>query len=245
MRRNILSIIVPILLCLACAGKPAHSLVGAWGTQEDARVGTVLVFAADGNFEMMAVNEFAAGLVKGHYQATADHIQLDMTSGTGLSSVTYTYEWQTPDEMTIKSTLDPNGVYKLKRLPAGSVPSLNSDWGVGPSKQVNTESAMATTCLSNLRQTGTAALLYSQDYDGTLPEAETWTTTLIPYTKVVGIYNCPKVSKDGQRGGYSMNSAISSANTRSPGQNGTPSSSTGTSTSGSSAPRGRPGRRSA
>src|ERR1041384_6138055 len=60
------------------------------------------------------------------------------------------------------------------------------------------EKARQTSCMSNLRQIGTAALLYSQDYDefivgterGTDPEYF-WGEMLEPYLKNRQILQCP------------------------------------------------------
>src|SRR5437762_877027 len=70
------------------------------------------------------------------------------------------------------------------------------------------EKARQTTCLSNLKQIGIGQAMYTQDYDETLPYAQTtndpsatvqgnprvvlnWPAFLYPYTKSVGIYRCP------------------------------------------------------
>lgn len=67
------------------------------------------------------------------------------------------------------------------------------------------EAARATTCKSNLKQIGTAAAMYSQDYDEKIvvsydgyanPYGGTtyWMYFILPYTKNVGIYTCPSTS---------------------------------------------------
>jgi prepilin-type N-terminal cleavage/methylation domain-containing protein/prepilin-type processing-associated H-X9-DG protein len=61
------------------------------------------------------------------------------------------------------------------------------------------EKARQTTCLSNLRQIGTAAQMYAQDYDEHLPGTELgeddgeyfWIEMLAPYTKNRDLFNCP------------------------------------------------------
>jgi prepilin-type N-terminal cleavage/methylation domain-containing protein len=74
------------------------------------------------------------------------------------------------------------------------------------------ESARRATCLSNLKQLGTAVMLYVQDYDETYPwgiglgtvgtvkkdrNPNEVTTMLVPYVKNDDIYICP--NNDGQR----------------------------------------------
>jgi prepilin-type N-terminal cleavage/methylation domain-containing protein/prepilin-type processing-associated H-X9-DG protein len=86
------------------------------------------------------------------------------------------------------------------------------------------ENARKTACLSNLRQIGTAARLYVQDYDETLfppvyrrtgpampysslfyvPSWVSWPELLQPYTASVSIFTCPdRPDTPGQ--GYSLN----------------------------------------
>ena len=56
------------------------------------------------------------------------------------------------------------------------------------------ESARRTTCQSNLRQIGTALLLYAQDNNGRLPSAEAsphWVGAVMPQVKNIGVFLCP------------------------------------------------------
>ncbi|MGC4043444.1 MAG: DUF1559 domain-containing protein [Armatimonas sp.] len=66
------------------------------------------------------------------------------------------------------------------------------------------EKARATSCLSNGRQIGTGIMMYTQDYDETLPHNHqawepgnewhgyaAWTQEIHPYLKNVQIYSCP------------------------------------------------------
>jgi prepilin-type N-terminal cleavage/methylation domain-containing protein/prepilin-type processing-associated H-X9-DG protein len=61
------------------------------------------------------------------------------------------------------------------------------------------EKARQTTCLSNLKQLGTAAQMYAQDYEERLPGTELgegeaeyfWGELLAPYTKSRDLLNCP------------------------------------------------------
>ena len=75
------------------------------------------------------------------------------------------------------------------------------------------EKARQASCMSNLKQIGTAVLMYTQDYDGTFPmgfsnvrggwdaggddgkggkiPATSWTQTVQPYVKNLGVFVCP------------------------------------------------------
>ncbi len=64
------------------------------------------------------------------------------------------------------------------------------------------EAARATSCRNNMRQLGTAMLMYVQDYDERYPgswmgtayaagSGYTWRSSVLPYTKNAGIYQCP------------------------------------------------------
>jgi prepilin-type N-terminal cleavage/methylation domain-containing protein/prepilin-type processing-associated H-X9-DG protein len=63
------------------------------------------------------------------------------------------------------------------------------------------EKARQTSCLSNMKQQGTALLMYVQDYDERFPFGmdtnwhNTWAVTTQPYIKNYGVYRCPS---DGQ-----------------------------------------------
>jgi len=77
------------------------------------------------------------------------------------------------------------------------------------------EKARQTSCLSNMKQLGTAILMYAQDYDETYPQAYyyknntpttnggsaggyvTWTVTINPYIKSIQLFVCPS---DANRG---------------------------------------------
>jgi len=69
------------------------------------------------------------------------------------------------------------------------------------------EKARQTSCLSNLRQVGTALMMYMQDYDGNTPILQLCGTAginvnqlpqgaLTPYIKNVNIWECPSGPKD-------------------------------------------------
>lgn len=59
------------------------------------------------------------------------------------------------------------------------------------------EKARSTSCLSNLRQIGTALHLYTADYDETFPQEKihgTWSQQLRPYADSQDVFRCPSVS---------------------------------------------------
>jgi len=53
------------------------------------------------------------------------------------------------------------------------------------------EKARQTTCLSNMKQQGLAALMYADDYDETMVGAQEWKTKLDPYMKNRELFKCP------------------------------------------------------
>jgi prepilin-type N-terminal cleavage/methylation domain-containing protein/prepilin-type processing-associated H-X9-DG protein len=79
------------------------------------------------------------------------------------------------------------------------------------------DQARQTTCLSNMKQLGTALMMYGQDYDETLPawpfkggagglfndprfkiwSYSTWVDALMPYTKNKDVFACPNGPKSG------------------------------------------------
>jgi prepilin-type N-terminal cleavage/methylation domain-containing protein/prepilin-type processing-associated H-X9-DG protein len=83
------------------------------------------------------------------------------------------------------------------------------------------EKARQTTCMSNMKQIGTAAQMYAQDYEERLPGTELgqgdgeyfWIEMLTPYTKNQDLFNCPSapVKTLYQRNGVSSEFAYSYA----------------------------------
>ncbi|MBI5706569.1 MAG: hypothetical protein HZC36_06230 [Armatimonadetes bacterium] len=78
-------------------------------------------------------------------------------------------------------------------------------------------------CMSNLKQIAQGALMYSEDYDGTLPNRDRWMDQLQPYLASrtmpngeedrFAIFRCPQLKKDGEANrsvfGYAMNARLS------------------------------------
>ena len=72
------------------------------------------------------------------------------------------------------------------------------------------DSALGTSCLSNLKQQSISFLMYTQDYDETLPLAKTWVDSTYPYNKNYDVYRCPSLKKDSPEVyGYAFNSKLS------------------------------------
>lgn len=83
------------------------------------------------------------------------------------------------------------------------------------------EQARKTTCLSNLKQVGSATAMYCQDYDELLPmahaESGAWTQSIDPYVKQIGagdwsrakagMYHCPTDGR-GNNLSYAVNAVI-------------------------------------
>ncbi|HEX2999091.1 MAG TPA: DUF1559 domain-containing protein, partial [Armatimonadota bacterium] len=79
------------------------------------------------------------------------------------------------------------------------------------------ENARKSTCQSNLKQLGTAFLMYTQDYDEcwarqvwtagglTDPVYQVWWRALDPYVKNTGVYQCPSLSNASASYSYSYN----------------------------------------
>lgn len=63
--------------------------------------------------------------------------------------------------------------------------------------------AQAAGCMSNMRQLGIAALMYTQDHDQKLPDPKQFKQQLMPYLKNAQVFRCPVVS--GAEPHYAMN----------------------------------------
>ena len=57
------------------------------------------------------------------------------------------------------------------------------------------ENARKTSCISNLKQIGTATIMYAQDYDDAVPRGfDSWQVPLMPYIKSGQVFSCPSSS---------------------------------------------------
>lgn len=80
------------------------------------------------------------------------------------------------------------------------------------------EKARQTSCMSNLKQLGTAVLMYAQDYDETLPSYRlansspgcqiNWWNQITPYVKNAQILVCPSVANTGAGYGANLSHAM-------------------------------------
>src|ERR1700730_4359980 len=79
------------------------------------------------------------------------------------------------------------------------------------------EKARQAACLSNLKQLGTAQMMYTQDYDETFPKAyhQTpdgsnigWYLQVAPYTKNTAIFRCPSDRHPMMIGQFLLSSAL-------------------------------------
>lgn len=67
--------------------------------------------------------------------------------------------------------------------------------------------APATSCLSNMKQQGTALMMYSQDYDENFPaQTDKWMDAIYPYLKSWKIFHCPSLKE--REFGYAFNEKL-------------------------------------
>src|SRR5438552_3755414 len=72
------------------------------------------------------------------------------------------------------------------------------------------EKARAASCLANVKQMGTAMMMYEQDYDGQLPPSSRWMDVTTPYTKNTSVYRCPSIPPSSSATfGYAFNRNLS------------------------------------
>jgi prepilin-type processing-associated H-X9-DG protein len=70
------------------------------------------------------------------------------------------------------------------------------------------ERATTTSCLSNVKQLSTAVQLYLADFNGRLPNRDSWMNVLEPYVKTSDIFVDPVIKTKGQHG-YAFDSRLS------------------------------------
>jgi len=69
------------------------------------------------------------------------------------------------------------------------------------------EKAREVGCQSNLKEIGTATLMYTQDYDEHFPPAAKWSSEVYPYIMSYNVFKCPD-DDSGSRSSYAFNSAL-------------------------------------
>lgn len=70
-------------------------------------------------------------------------------------------------------------------------------------------SSIASTCLSNVKQSSLALILYTSDENDRYPPRDFWMDATFPYSKNEGIWHCPSVPKGVY--GYAFDGALSGA----------------------------------
>ena len=66
---------------------------------------------------------------------------------------------------------------------------------LAPVYMQSNESTISSSCLFNMKQSGLAVLMYSEDYDNRLPHRD-WMDATYSYSKNWGIYACPIASRE-------------------------------------------------
>ena len=200
-------LILAVMVVCGCRSAP-KSLVGDW-TDQDPQAKMLLELRSDKTFDVIAGNDFAAGIASGHYDATADELTLTMTFG-GVGVTTWSYRWEGPD--SIAMSIDAGKEVHLKRISTTATALLHSPPGsaaVSGNLSAYKDAALATSCLSNVKQLAIASQLYAQDFDGQFDDASSWQQSVLAYTKEQAIFTCPTVRSQGKEGGYAMNSSLS------------------------------------
>lgn len=80
---------------------------------------------------------------------------------------------------------------------------------VAPILQAARPISPATACLSNLKQSSLALILYAGDENDRFAPRDHWMDASYPYTKTEAIWHCPTVPKGAY--GYAFNGALSGA----------------------------------
>jgi prepilin-type processing-associated H-X9-DG protein len=83
----------------------------------------------------------------------------------------------------------------------------------GRGRQSPGVSSQQATCLSNEKQIALAMLMFADDHDGILPNADTWKDDLLPYIKNAKLLQCPS-DISGAKCSYAMNAALSGKKSR-------------------------------
>jgi len=81
---------------------------------------------------------------------------------------------------------------------------------IGQAAATQRPAARQSACLSNLKQLALGAMMWVDDHDGKLPDADKWVDELMPYIKNEAIFKCP--SAPDLEYGYAMNAVLSGVN---------------------------------
>lgn len=92
----------------------------------------------------------------------------------------------------------------VERLPEHVQEALQPDEGTMQQAQAQ---ARQSNCLANLKQLGLGAMMYAQDHDETLPDADRWMDQLEPYIENEALLKCPAALD--LEYGYAMNAELS------------------------------------
>jgi prepilin-type processing-associated H-X9-DG protein len=125
--------------------------------------------------------------------------------------VAFKYRWSGPEELILASELEPSKEVKYVRVSDAPVDLIKPGSMPIHAGTQTPEGDVEGACMTNMRQSAQAALMYSVDWDETWPQSGNWASSLLPYVKTRSVFSCPQVSNENAEGGYAMNSALSSA----------------------------------
>jgi hypothetical protein len=74
-------------------------------------------------------------------------------------------------------------------------------------KQAKT-SAVKTACLSNVKQLNVALIMYTADWDDTMPPSAKWMDEVNPYVRTETLYHCPALKNQSFGYGYALNDLL-------------------------------------
>jgi hypothetical protein len=73
--------------------------------------------------------------------------------------------------------------------------------------------AQQANCLSNVRQLSLGVLMFAEDHQGKLPNADRWADEIMPYVHDKNVFRCPVQREKDAISGYAFNRALSGRNT--------------------------------
>jgi len=72
--------------------------------------------------------------------------------------------------------------------------------------------AQQATCLANMKQLNLGVLMFAEDHQGKLPDADRWADEIMPYVHNKKIFLCPRQREKDAISGYAFNRALSGRN---------------------------------